>query len=605
MPAAHRLKLWLGRLYPLPAFMSSLYRIEKIDFSGGETIGLEAAGLLILVGPNNSGKSRLLRDVETLWNGRAAPESVRVASSMSVAHNGDWAEVDSWLREHYSVKALENGRISYSGIGAQTQLSHASLGSMNHWFRMDAFKGFVISRLDTESRLRLSNPPERIDPFNDKPQHFNHVMQANDLVYERVREEVKAAFDLDLVIDFAGGRQVALYVGDEPDLQAGWDRVHPGYARAIRDQMDPLQEAGDGVRSYVVTLASALSESQPVLLVDEPEAFLHPPQARRIGKLLGELATSRNRQIIAATHSSDLVRGALSSGGRVEVLRIDPERSGLGQSVNHANLLGYGDLLALWEKPILKSSHAIDGVFHRGAVVCEADSDARFYESILLRMEENGLLGRPADLHFVQGGGKGELPTLARSYSRLQVPVAVIADFDILRSEADVTRVVEALGHDFSAFEHDFRVASSALAEQAPLQSESEALNAVEARISQIRSRGAEGSITGADRRAISAALNDAQQWSEAKRYGVRRLRGEQRQAGDRLLDNLASIGLFVVRNGELESWDESLPSEQKDVWIREALEKVESDPSSFYKSVSFMKSIASFLNSIASESVA
>lgn len=585
--------------------MPSLYRIEKIDFSGGETVELEAAGLLILVGPNNSGKSRLLRDVETLWNNRASPESVRVASSMNVAHNQNWTEVESWIREHYSVINLENGRVLYSGIGAQAQLRYDSLENIINWIYRDDFKGFVISRLDTESRLRLSNPPHRIDPFNDKPQHFIHVMQANDTVYERIRREVKAAFDLDLVIDFAGGGQVALYVGDEPDLQVGWDRVHPDYARAIRDQMDPLQEAGDGVRSYVVTLASALSESQPVLLVDEPEAFLHPPQARRIGKLLGELATSRNRQIIAATHSSDLVRGALSSGGRVAVLRIDRERSGPGQSVNHANLLGHDDLSALWEKPILKSSHAIDGIFHRGAVVCEADADARFYESILLRMEEDGLLGRPADLHFVQGGGKGELPTLARSYSRLQVPVAVIADFDILRSEADVTRVVEVLGHDFSAFEHDFRVASSALAEQAPIQSESEALNAVEARISQIRSRGADGSITGTDRRAISAALKDAQQWSEAKRYGVRRLRGEQRQAGDRLLDSLASIGLFIVKNGELESWDESLSSGQKDVWIREALEKIVSDTNSFSEAVSFMQSIESFLNSLASEPAA
>ena len=53
-------------------------------------------------------------------------------------------------------------------------------------------------------------------------------------------------------------------------------------------QFQTLDEQGDGFRSYVgVVLSVLLSEGRTILL-DEPEAFLHPMQARRLGAWLAE-----------------------------------------------------------------------------------------------------------------------------------------------------------------------------------------------------------------------------------------------------------------------------------------------------------------------------
>ena len=410
------------------------YSIDRLEFSGGETVPLDPAGLLILVGPNNCGKSRALRDTETLWNGSASEEQVRVVLNADVSHSTDWDSFDAWLRQHYSVERLDDGRERFVGLDVQFMPPHR--GSSN-WAQFGV-GGFVVMRLDTESRLRLSNPPARIEPLMEQPKHFIHVLQSDERLYEHVQQEVAAAFGLDLEIDYFGGSQIPMFVGEVPEIQNGWDRVHPSYARAVRSQMTPLHEAGDGVRSYVATLASALVGAQPVLLIDEPEAFLHPPQARRLGRTLAESATERGRQVVIATHSSDLIRGALAAGGRVAVCRINRVRSEVGASVNHAYVQSPDDLRSLWEKPLLRSAHTIDGIFHRGVVVCEGDADARLYEALLVLLEDEGTLAEPPDLHFVHGGGKSELPTLANSYNSLGVPVAVIADFDLLRNEDDL-----------------------------------------------------------------------------------------------------------------------------------------------------------------------
>jgi len=45
-----------------------------------------------------------------------------------------------------------------------------------------------------------------------------------------------------------------------------------------------------------------------ITLLDEPEAFLHPPQMRRLSETL---SSEVKGQLIVATHSSDILRGFL------------------------------------------------------------------------------------------------------------------------------------------------------------------------------------------------------------------------------------------------------------------------------------------------------
>jgi hypothetical protein len=52
------------------------------------------------------------------------------------------------------------------------------------------------------------------------------------------------------------------------------------------EQHDPITE-GDGYKSYVGACIPLLVGRRPVCLIDEPEMFLHPPHAYRLGRFIG------------------------------------------------------------------------------------------------------------------------------------------------------------------------------------------------------------------------------------------------------------------------------------------------------------------------------
>jgi predicted ATPase len=87
-------------------------------------------------------------------------------------------------------------------------------------------------------------------------------------------------------------------------------------------EYERLDEQGDGIRSFVGISLALLILKRSLFLIDEPEAFLHPPQAFRIGAFIGEQA-KQSRQIIIATHSVDVLRGILSRSQDVDIVRID------------------------------------------------------------------------------------------------------------------------------------------------------------------------------------------------------------------------------------------------------------------------------------------
>lgn len=91
-----------------------------------------------------------------------------------------------------------------------------------------------------------------------------------------------------------------------------------------------------------------------MFLVDEPEAFLHPPQARVLGEnfssLLGE------RQAFISTHSIEFIKGLLSTNqARVKIIRL--ERDG---EKNPVHYLQPEDLKAIWTDPLITPSGKVN-----------------------------------------------------------------------------------------------------------------------------------------------------------------------------------------------------------------------------------------------------
>jgi hypothetical protein len=557
------------------------WHVNLINFSGGEAVQMERGSTLLIIGPNSSGKSLALRNIQSWLAGDQSPKPV--AQHVGVQRTGDVADFHKWLDDNYSKRTIgglpqyitRNQIIREDQIATMWQQHGNYLGGMN---------GFLVGSLDTATRTTIANYTQAIDIWNSPPSTFVHFLQTQPDIHNKINQQMQAAFGVDLIIDWPATPNVGFRVGQTPPTTAENDRVSVAYAEALQ-KLPKLDDDGDGIKGFAGCILATYCGSQKVLLIDEPEAFLHPPQARRLGAALASAAADSDRQVIVATHSADIVQGALNSGKSVAVCRLTRD----GQQ-NHAAMLESSQLNALWAKPLLRSTAAIDGLFHTGVVVCEADSDVRLYDTSLRRLRDSGTPHVP-DLYFTQGGGKGELATLAGAYKSLKTRSAVIADIDLLRNPAEHQRVLAALGSSLDEHDRRYRVVLNALNDAAPIRSVAEAANELREVANELETS---GESRQAQRERVSLALQQSAKFSEAKRYGIMRLRGEPLALAQELLKEWKTIGLFIVPVGELEGWWPEGPASDKGRWIVEAVDQL-AKPGTFQELDIFMKDLVQF----------
>ena len=199
------------------------------------------------------------------------------------------------------------------------------------------------------------------------------------------------------------------------------------------------------MRSFASVIVHLLAPITPsVLLLDEPEAFLHPPQARLLGEILAKEKSSRT-QLFVATHSTDVIHGLINvAPDHLRVLRMQRD-----DNCNRIKELDKSLIEEISTDPLMKYSSVMSGLFHERVIICEADSDCMFYSSLLDLPEVHG--ERQPDVLFVHANGKGRVAALAKTLVALDVPVDVVVDIDILNDTVVLERVLDSLDGDSAA----------------------------------------------------------------------------------------------------------------------------------------------------------
>ena len=216
------------------------------------------------------------------------------------------------------------------------------------------------------------------------------------------------------------------------------------------------------MRSFASVILNLLASKTPtILMLDEPEAFLNPPQAKLLSKLIAKERSSRS-QLFVATHSPDVLNGLLEvAPDHLRVLRIQREGN-----VNHVKELNKKRAKELSIDPLMKYSSVMSGVFHKRVIICESDADCTIYSAILDLPEINE--SQQPDIFFVHANGKGRMASLAKALTELDVPMDVIADIDILKSRNVLNNIIETLGGDWGEIQPIVQAVSSYIEHNKP-----------------------------------------------------------------------------------------------------------------------------------------
>jgi hypothetical protein len=438
--------------------------------------------------------------------------------------------------------------------------------------------------LDAQGRLTAANPPNSIALTEEGPKHPIHLLQWNDSVEGRISGYFKKAFGIGLVVHRNAGKTVPIMLGDPPELRLGMDRHSIEYVVGL-EKLPAIHTQGDGMRSFLGVLLFSAAGPSPILLIDEPEAFLHPPQAKHLGSFLVS-ETEHLRQLFIATHSGDVLRGVLDpDSDRVRVLRIRREGD-----LNYVRQLESAEISKLWGDPLLRYSNILDGLFHERVIVCEGDADCRFYGAITDSIFESGRQdGKKPDIMFTHCGGKARVPLIVRSLKALDVPVSAVLDFDILNSESPLNEIVGAAGGKWSQLRADWQRVQKSINDKKPQLS----LAAVRAEIDKAIGEVSSDVLTDAARKSIQEALRSSSPWATAKTVGVQYVpNGDASNALNKLIAALESLGIFVVPVGELEQFIKSVGGHGPQ-WVAQALQKDLQNDSDLEPAKAFVRKFA------------
>lgn len=491
--------------------------INSITFNDGTTLSLESNSIVVFTGSNNCGKSQVLKDIEKYWFNNQRNLAPKVMTNMDIAFAGD---INDKFFETRFYKERNDGGLK---IYESTSYSYRKEDVINNWqnkFLYNDLHKLFIRFIDTEQRLKTSKALQRM---NQPEAHPIFKLNKSEELSQALSTYFRQAFNMDLIVNRNETSDIPLHVGEAPDTTAYTIATQDIYYAEVA-KLPRLDEQGDGMRSFASILLDTFTSGHTITLIDEPEAFLHPPQARLLGKMLANNNPSK-RQLFISTHSEDFLQGLIDAGKEnVTVIRINREKN-----INKMSILQNTDLRHLWSNPLLRYSNILSGLFYEKVVVCESDYDCLLYKSVIDAIYEGRGEIAP-DIMFTHCGGKDRIKTVVYALRALNVTVVAIADFDLLNESSKFKEITAAFGIDWST--------------QLAIQMKSIYDN-------------------------MNAKTNS---WVNIKSIGKQGLDGNAPAAYEIVEEVCCGVGLFVVPVGEIESFDKTVNKSKKD-WVYHVLE--------------------------------
>jgi len=540
--------------------MSTLHEFSPLESITLPSLGtIDSSGLTLIVGPNSAGKSQLLRDIALRLAGE--PRQLVVAEEVRLKYL-PYAELLGLLVEKGFVAEVEDDAgtkhlrplTTYAGSGQPAQQIplhqlqswySTSQGTQNTFKRRDEYVGylgrFLVTALFLDTRLTALNQTGLIDFLSQPPQHDLQALYMNDEARQELFEEIQASFGKAVWPDISRGTGVCLRVSDEGDIPSPAERLSPRRMAEFRT----IETEGDGLKSYVATCVALLLGRRPVCIVDEPELCLHPPQAYNLGRFIGRFGSSLEGETFVATHSSHILRGVIQSAPRIRIIRMTRFEGGFRAHSVSADVLQ--DALT---KPTVRAESVLDGIFAQAVAVVEADSDRTVYQAVWETLDRETRL----DLHFTTVGGVGGIADTCKLYRTLKIPIAVIADLDIVADPERVRRVLEALGHpDAGRLRDEASRVAELIRELPPTISEAETRALIIEVVPSTLSwqNGDDGEV----RTRLRRIANRLDRMRRLKVPAEEPMPEELSVALATLLGKLRAAGLYVVPVGELEGW--------------------------------------------------
>ena len=416
--------------------------IAQVELRIGRTpsqraTSFKAQHLTIFVGANNSGKSLALQELNSFIEDGQRKSHHHIVDRLEFRPVQDVdreisrvqlepRESDSVVEGHLLVGS-EKRRLNVEETVLRGSLCDPVSNNIGVFCM-----GFLQHRttfLDGPRRIDLVKSQNAGD-LQKKPPTTLQLLFGDDAKRRRVRDVLFDAFGEYFVIDPTNLGHLRIRMSrsapPRPEVERGIDKKAVEFHAAA----DTIDSKSDGVKAFSGIICEIVAGEPFVVLIDEPEAFLHPSLSFKLGRQIASQTSGTNKCVFASTHSESFLRGCIQSGSSVDIVRLT-YRDGRAT----ARLLGHTELVRLMRDPMLRSARPTQGLFSEFVIVSEADTDRAFYEEINERMalceDERAI----PDCLFVNAQNAQTLSTIVAPLRDMGIPTAAIVDLDVIKDK--------------------------------------------------------------------------------------------------------------------------------------------------------------------------
>lgn len=411
--------------------------VRQMQLINGEQIICRPGEITLFVGPNNAGKTYFLKTLRALLYGKS-PDGNDFSDSVLEALTVDWL-IRGTRGKELLLRRMEKyrgGNGYYNVPRRQTSVSSNFVTETSVYDALNSpdvlgdLAELFVSFDDVGDRLNETKPQRQAAPRDQQ----SLIQQAweHPAVFEEFSEKFLRVFGEETSYYNLGWGEIGLLLA--PALKSASTLSEP-LSPLTREHMEnspKLWEQGYGMRSVAGLLLRIYAGESSIVLIDEPEAFLHPPQASALGSVLADVATMKNKQIFVATHDRNFIASLIrSSRTPLQIVRLS--RRG---ELPEATLLDSDSIRSAQRASEIRFTPFLDSLFADLTILVENERDAVFYDEAFRSFAESStdpdIRSLPDRVLFLSGGGFPGIPRLAHALTEMGIKVRTIADFDVL-----------------------------------------------------------------------------------------------------------------------------------------------------------------------------
>lgn len=276
----------------------------------------------VLIGPNGAGKSRLLHQFVQAW---IEPKKVEEGLGFAEKPNLSQVVVVSYSPFERFPVDLETQQLSDKGVyryfgfrgrsGASVDGKRRSIRLSHEFPRRNAAQSLISCMADDQRYRALTDWAKKVSTFE------RVLRTAFDFDFAAVEvdrsKRVKSLYrNIDTVkgptvVEIGEARYIPIashtMAEADPDRLSAACVAESGVA-FFKDQRPIELSSGQRLFAYVVTNLLGVIRRNSLVLVDEPELFLHPTLEIQFVEMLKDILASFNSKALLATHSEVVVR---------------------------------------------------------------------------------------------------------------------------------------------------------------------------------------------------------------------------------------------------------------------------------------------------------